>query len=177
MSPSPSPSPSQSPWVERQCCWSRPMIFLFQLHGGSFTLPSPVSSFSSPVLCLVSPSASCPSIPSSSKFCNVPVLPPRKTKLVTSLSLTLSLSVYVTICVFMLILAFPFVLSAAATIPVLQNQHQLLVTLLLCNACAMEVLYSSLSHYNFLFLQSNLSIECPLLLISAYLVPLLLLGS
>lgn len=28
---------------------------------------------------------------------------------------------------------------AAAILPVVQKQHQLLVTLLLCNACAMEV--------------------------------------
>lgn len=32
---------------------------------------------------------------------------------------------------------------AAVILPVVQKQHQLLVTLLLCNACAMEVQFSN----------------------------------
>lgn len=47
-------------------------------------------------------------------------------------------------------------LSTAAIIPVVKKQHQLLVTLLLCNACSMEVFFftkaSTLSITVYLFL-------------------------
>jgi hypothetical protein len=36
--------------------------------------------------------------------------------------------------------------AAAAILPVVQKQHQLLVTLLLCNAAAMEVEYLDCNH-------------------------------
>ena len=39
--------------------------------------------------------------------------------------------------------------AAAAILPVVQKQHQLLVTLLLCNAAAMEVEYLDCNHINY----------------------------
>jgi hypothetical protein len=39
--------------------------------------------------------------------------------------------------------------AAAAILPVVQRQHQLLVTLLLCNAVAMEVEYLDYNHINY----------------------------
>ncbi|XP_043723315.1 DUF21 domain-containing protein At4g14240-like isoform X3 [Telopea speciosissima] len=46
--------------------------------------------------------------------------------------------------------------QAAAILPVVQKQHQLLVTLLLCNACAMEVLDWVLGHNEALFRRAQL---------------------
>jgi len=71
---------------------------------------------------------------STSKFSNVAALPPRKNKLVRTFLINFQFQSNFSDFNFNLILL-------AAILPVVQKQHQLLVTLLLCNAASMEVIF------------------------------------
>jgi hypothetical protein len=73
---------------------------------------------------------------STSKFSNVAALPPRKNKLVRTFLINFQFQSNFSDFNF----NFNLILLAAI-LPVVQKQHQLLVTLLLCNAASMEVIF------------------------------------
>lgn len=122
---------------------------------GTHTPASHVSWSCSPESCPVSLSVSCLSASSTSRFSNAVVLPLRKNKLVQSTLHSFHQSIMNHHLHLPLLIAFCVLFYIAIILPVVQKQHQLLVTLLLCNAVAMEVIMIQLqsinAHFDFVY--------------------------